>query len=228
MEIDTYTNSSKRRKEGLETPKTSWVFLHPPGGSGLWPWLDNPTACQVTGEKDCNLVELARSPPVEMEGLLTVELFCACHSVNLLKVVGLEVAWRIKQSGQSRAPSLQVNPRTISKIQIARENNTFLTIGHKKPGTTWLLVIQFSSIGCNFSTTNCEVGKSWGTYTIEEAGEIPLDDLSGSMGFWLRSSRDRGLTNYNPGPPVETFQFKIIRNWSSHVWNCWVIGLIHS
>lgn len=95
----------------------------------------------------------------------------------------------MKQSGQSRSPSLQINPAAISKTQIDRENKHFDNKTPKKKhgyytrllGTTenhaiFMNWIQFSN------KKVCEVfPKVGGTYTIEEAGEIPLDDLSGSV-----------------------------------------------
>lgn len=108
--------------------------------------------------------------------------------MSILKVIWLEVAW-LEKSGQSRAPSLQINPAAISKTQIDRENKHFdhKTLPKNNMVTTWLLQVllvgfNFHELDSIFNKNRCEVfPKVGGTYTIEEAGEIPLDDLSGSV-----------------------------------------------
>ena len=147
----------------------------------------------------------------------------------------------MKQSGQSRSPSLQINPAAISKTQIDRENKHFDNKTPKKKHgyylTTLVLlkIMQFFMNWIQFSTKKCVkfFPKVGGTYTIEEAGEIPLDDLSGSVRIFLGGSLCfmLGFVQDLPLSKVEGalkalkfdqlqqvtrnfFKFKIIRNWS--------------
>lgn len=131
-------------------------------------------------------------------------------SVSILKVIWLEVAW-LEKSGQSRAPSLQINPAAISKTQIDRENRHFdhKTLPKNNMVTTWLLQVllvgfNFHELDSIFNKNRCEVfAKVGGTYTIEEAGEIPLDDLSGSVEslcFMLGFVQDLPLSKPGLGP----------------------------
>lgn len=169
--------------------------------------------------------------------------------MSILKVIWLEVAW-LEKSGQSRAPSLQINPAAISKTQIDRENKHFdhQTLPKNNMVTTWLLQVllvgfNFHELDSIFNKNRCEVfPKSWRYLHHRRGWRDPLGwslrlgrVLVFYVGVCTRSPvvktgfgtlKALNLTNYNRSP--ETFYCNS-KFYSQLViiWNCAAIGLIH-
>lgn len=143
--IGTQTAHKDERKDSRSKHISSFLT---PREVCLWPSLDilttrsdNPAACEVTGEKDCDLVEFALT--TSWNGGLVVcwvvlMMWMPFSEPSQSYLIGGSMAWNNLVNLESIAPSLQVNPAAISKTQIDRENKHF---DNKTPQKkTWLLL----------------------------------------------------------------------------------------